>query len=71
MQCPICHKEVENVFEVHGTLEAFTALDPLEGLEAYSAYSAEKTLLHETKGNPNIVHIRFPDGEERLVIHKK
>ena len=72
MKCPICKKEIpiEKVFEFHGTLEPFTAIYPLEGLMAYSAYSVEKELLHETKGNPNYVHIRFPDGEERLIIHK-
>jgi len=70
-RCPICGKTVKKIFMVYGTLEPFTAIDPLEGLQAYAPYSVEKELLHETKGNPNIVHIKFLDGEERLIIHIK
>jgi len=70
MKCPKCGKEIKKTAEVHGTLKAFCALTPIEGLTAYSAYSAPKELICETKTeNRNFVHIKFRDGEERLIIH--
>jgi len=70
MKCPKCGKEVSETASVQGTLKAFCALSPIEGLMAYSAYGVLKELLCETKTkNRNVVHIRFFDGKERLVIH--
>jgi len=70
LKCPKCGKEIKNVAEVHGTLKAFCALSPIEGLTAYSAYSTSKELVCETKSKTkNIVHIKFSAGEERLIVH--
>jgi len=70
MKCPECGKTVNTVRTVHGTLEAFTALDPLEGLSAYGPYDLPKELKCSRKlGNVAVHHIKFPNGEQRLVRH--
>ena len=67
MKCPKCKKEIEEVFEVHGTDKPFCAQSPLEGLTAWGPYDVPKKIIcHEG----NIVHFRFSDLEERLVIMK-
>lgn len=64
-QCPVCHMEFEEKHIVHvNDFEPFTAVNVMEGLLAYSAYSVEKQLTcHVGKW----VHITFPNGEARLI----
>jgi len=70
MKCPNCEKEVPEVRRIYTTQKTFCSKNPLEGLLAYGPYSLPKELLCEkrVKGR-KFVHIRFPDGEERLIIH--
>jgi hypothetical protein len=67
--CPGCGKEFDTLYRVHTRKdEPFIGLDPIEGLEAYSAYWVEKTVIcHQDKH----VHIQFIEGdkEERLILN--
>jgi len=66
VNCPICHKEVEDVRQAH-TTEPFVmpATEIAEGLDTWGAYAAEKTTLCQDE---RFVHFRFDgDGHERLV----
>lgn len=65
-KCPVCKKAFDELHTVHNNnLEPFTGVEPMEGLKAWGAYSADKELIcHEGA----YVHFRFLDNqEERLV----
>lgn len=62
--CPMCKKKVDSYTTCRAD-EPFTAKEPIEGLEAWGAYSVEKELLCF---DGTYVHFRFvADGESRLV----
>ncbi len=64
-KCPICKREVEKFFIAHSTSqEPYTAVSVMEGLQAFGAIQAVKDTLCWEKPYQ---HIRFADGEERLI----
>lgn len=65
-KCPVCDTIFDEIYEVltDRDMKPFTALDIKSGLLAYGAYSVPKKLLCHAG---QYVHIRFQDGEERLI----
>lgn len=56
-------RERAAVFEVRGS-GPYTAVEPMEGLLAYGAYSVPKRTICT---GADFVHFAFADGEERIV----
>lgn len=69
-RCPLCKKEVDDVREVvSNSGEPFTAVEAINGLDAFSALSVPKELICHDGA---YTHFRFTDtGEERLVKIKE
>jgi len=59
MHCPICGKKVDD-FATCDTDKPFTAFDPIEGLNAWSAYDVPKRVLCYNGGAT--VHFETPNG---------
>jgi len=67
LRCPVCGRELE--VRCSDSPEPFTAYDPMVGLEAYGAYSAEKEVLHEFEHEGfRVLHLRFGTDHEHLVM---
>jgi len=67
LRCPVCGRELE--VKCSDSPEPFTAYDPMVGLEAYGAYSAEKEVLHEFEHEGfRVLHLLFGTGDEHLVM---
>jgi len=70
IKCPVCGKELE--VRCSDSPEPFTAYDPMIGIEAYGAYSAEKEVLHEFELDGfRVLHLQFANGHEHLVMLPK
>lgn len=61
-QCPICRTEIDLYAECR-TAKPFTAYDPIEGLNAWSAYDVPKETVCYREGG-EYIHFRTP-GEDR------